>query len=135
MAADMRPDFDLDRFAKILDLAISTTDGEALSAVDKAAAMLKRCNMTFEDLFDALRAETARHQHRRLDRDTPERVAALTNHLNDMRRELTRLEHECSHWHAMAYMMANRMDDELFRLQKENARLRARSRPKSNDGC
>ena len=134
MAVDMRPDFDLDRLAKILDLAISTTDGEALSALDKAAVMLKRCDLTFEDLFDALRAEAARHRHRQLDRDTPERVAALTNNVNDMRRELIRLENECSHWHAMAYMMANRMDDELFRLEKENARLRTRNRAKSTDG-
>ena len=131
MAAVMRPDFDLDRLAKILDLAVSTTDGEALSAVDKAAGMLRRCNMSFEDLFDALRAEAIRQRHRRMDRDSPERVEALTNHVNDMRRELIRLENECSHWHAMAYMMANRMDDEVFRLEKENARLRIRNRAQS----
>ncbi len=47
--------FDIDRFAKIMALALSADDNEALVALEKARASLAKANGSFEHIADIMR--------------------------------------------------------------------------------
>jgi DNA-directed RNA polymerase specialized sigma24 family protein len=103
-SVDITPAFSMlntARFTKILALAGSYRDGEALSALRKARAMLAEAGLTFTDVAQSV-GKSARHGHQTVEAEALKRLLlvaeferdAYRNEIEECKRKLKKLERE-----------------------------------------
>jgi DNA-directed RNA polymerase specialized sigma24 family protein len=102
-----------ERFTKILALAGSDRDGEALSALRKARAMLTEAGLTFTDVAQSV-GKSGRHGHQTVEAEALKRLLlvaeferdAFRNEMEECRRKLKKLEREQSQRKSLRRSMA-----------------------------